>query len=151
MHLVVLGFGSNLGNRQQTILSAYSLLEERLKTVLKKSSFYETEPWGNLNQPKFINSAAYLTTDKTPFDVLEVVLDIETYLGRVRKEKWGARIIDIDILFFGNRIINSNNLIIPHPYIQERRFVMQPLAEILPNYVHPVLNKDIKTLLMELK
>ncbi|MCC7050221.1 MAG: 2-amino-4-hydroxy-6-hydroxymethyldihydropteridine diphosphokinase [Bacteroidia bacterium] len=150
MALVVLGFGSNLGNRQETIERAYRLVEQQLNAALTKSSFYETEPWGNTQQPTFINSVAYANTLINPEELLDSLLKIEETLGRKRTKKWGPRTIDIDFLFYNDLKINTPNLILPHPYIAERRFVLEPLAEILPDFIHPLSKLNISSLLNNL-
>lgn len=144
---IVLGFGSNLGDREEFILSAYRLLEEELGELIDKSSFLETPAWGFESENLFINSVAVFETKKTPFEVFETCNKVEKKLGRERLYTYKGyqnRTIDIDILFYDDMILDTPNLKIPHPLIQERDFVLTPLKEILPNLIHPVLKKKIK-------
>ena len=144
---IVLGFGSNLGDREGLILSAYRLLEEELGELIKKSSFIETSPWGFESENSFINSVAVFETKKTPLEALEICNKIEKELGRQRNslhKGYQNRTIDIDILFYEDIILDTPTLKIPHPLIEERDFVLIPLKEILPNFIHPVLKKEIK-------
>lgn len=144
---IVLGFGSNLGDREEHILSAYRLLEEELGVLIKKSSFIETSPWGFESDNSFINSVAVFETQKTPFEALEICNKIEKELGRQRNplhKGYQNRTIDIDILFYEDIVLDTPTLKIPHPLIQERDFVLTPLKGILPNYIHPTLKKEIK-------
>ena len=144
---IVIAFGSNLGDREEYILAAYRLLEEELGVLIKKSSFIETSPWGFESENSFINSVAVFETKKTPFEALEICNKIEKELGRQRNplhKGYQNRTIDIDILFYEDIVINTPNLKIPHPLIQERDFVLTPLKEILPNLIHPILKKEIR-------
>lgn len=150
MSLLILSFGSNIGDCKANIKKCYSLLEAKFGVPLITSSFYETKPWGKTDQPNFINSAGYCNLEKKPLEILPIILETEQEIGRIRTEKWGPRVIDIDILFIDNEVIKLDELIVPHPFIQERAFVLEPLAEILPNYIHPTLKKDINTLFLEL-
>ena len=146
---VTLLLGSNLGNRQAILQKAFVLIEKRIGTVLLQSSYYESEPWGKTDQPDFLNQALVVNTKLSPQAVLNHALSIEQHLGRIRNEKWGARSIDIDLLYAETQVINSEHLVIPHPGIAQRRFVLVPLVEILPDFIHPVLNKNQKQLLDE--
>ncbi len=144
---IVLGFGSNLGDREGLILSAYRLLVEELGELIKKSSFIETSPWGFESDNSFINSVAEFETLKSPFEALEICNRIEKELGRERNPEqkgYQNRTIDIDILFYEDMVLDTPTLKIPHPLIAERDFVLTPLKEILPNYIHPTLKKEIK-------
>lgn len=144
---IVLAFGSNLGDREEYILAAYRLLEEGLGVLIKKSSFIETPAWGFESENSFINSVAVFETKKTPLEALEICNKIEKELGRQRNPKhkgYQNRTIDIDILFYEDIILDTPTLKIPHPLIEERDFVLIPLKEILPNFIHPVLKKEIK-------
>ncbi len=141
--------GGNLGDRRQSLATALELLELQCGIIVEKSSIYETAAWGNENQPSFLNQAIQLETMLTAVELLEKLLGIERKMGRSRNEKYGARVIDIDILLYGDEISSSPLLVIPHPQMQYRRFVLAPLAEIAPRVIHPVLRKSIATLLQE--
>ncbi|MFV0502328.1 MAG: 2-amino-4-hydroxy-6-hydroxymethyldihydropteridine diphosphokinase [Bacteroidales bacterium] len=144
---IVLGFGSNLGDREEYILAAYRLLEEELGELIRKSSFIETSPWGFESDNSFINSVAEFETQKTPLEALEICNKIEKELGRQRNslhKGYQNRTIDIDILFYEDIVLDTPTLKIPHPLIEERDFVLTPLKEILPNLIHPIQKKEIK-------
>jgi 2-amino-4-hydroxy-6-hydroxymethyldihydropteridine diphosphokinase len=133
--------GSNLGNRKANLEKAALGIENRVGLIKKRSSLYETKPWGKSNQPDFLNQVVLLESNLPIESVLDRVLEIEQDLGRKRDEKWGARLIDIDLLYAEDRIIDSDKLSLPHPGIPDRRFVLQPLVEIAPDFVHPALKK----------
>lgn len=139
--------GGNIGDRLTYLLSAYQIIEKSVGEVLKKSSIYETEAWGLTNQNAFLNQVLLISTNLSAEELLEGVLNIEQQLGRKRFEKMGPRTIDIDIIFYNDDIIASPHLTIPHPRIAERRFVLTPISEIAPDFVHPVLKKTITQLL----
>jgi 2-amino-4-hydroxy-6-hydroxymethyldihydropteridine diphosphokinase len=143
LQIVYILLGSNLGNRKEILGKAIELINDKIDVILSQSKDYETKPWGVTDQPDFLNLAVALHTHLKPLEILEQTQSIENQLGRVRKEKWGARLIDIDIMFYGDEIIDEPNLKIPHPLMQERDFALIPLAEIAPNFVHPVLGKTI--------
>ncbi len=149
MHTAHIGIGSNLGPREESCLNAIRLLSDRGITVRKQSSMYETEPWGVKDQPRFVNMAIEIATDKTPLELLRSLKDIEKGLGRAETAKWGPRVIDLDILFYDDLVTDEQGLQIPHPHMHEREFVLRPLAEIAPDKVHPVLKKTIRELLTE--
>ena len=149
MNRVYIQLGSNLGDREDHLKQSQVMLIDEIGLIIKKSSIYESSPWGVENQGSFLNQVLLLETDIKPFDLLDIILNIEKEMGRVRIEKWGERIIDIDILFYNDEIIETNNLCIPHPYISKRRFVLSPLDEIAKNYIHPILHKTINKLLLE--
>jgi len=143
LQIVYLLLGSNLGNRKEILDKAIKLLSQKVGVVILQSKDYETAPWGVTEQPDFLNLVVSIQTRLKPLQILEITQSIENQLGRIRKEKWGARLIDIDVLFYGNEIIDEPNLKIPHPLLQERDFALSPLAEIAPDFVHPVLEKTI--------
>lgn len=148
---VFLLLGSNLGDREAYLQKAIDLIGTGLGPVSEKSSIYETEAWGKTDEPNYLNQVIRVDTDLLARQVLEKILIIENKMGRVREEKWGSRIIDIDILFYGQDIINEPGLIVPHPELHNRRFTLEPLNEIAPDLQHPVLKKSIFRLKNELK
>lgn len=150
-HTLVLHLGSNLGNRLNYLNTALQLLETGFGPPLKISRIYETKAWGINEQPDFLNTALVYQTHFIPNEVLKKIKIIETETGRMPREHWHEREIDIDIIFYGNEIIKEQNLEIPHNKMHLRRFVLQPLVEIIPEFVHPVLNKSNLELLAECK
>jgi 2-amino-4-hydroxy-6-hydroxymethyldihydropteridine diphosphokinase len=148
---VFLLLGSNLGDRGTYLQKAVTLIETDLGPVSKKSSIYETAAWGKTDEPNYLNQVICVNTELSARQVLEKVLNIENKLGRVREEKWGSRIIDIDILFYGQDIIREPGLIVPHPELHNRMFTLAPLNEIAPDLQHPVFKKSIFNLKSELK
>ncbi len=146
MQPVYIALGANLGNRKKNLSDALTALSKEL-THVKQSSIYETEPWGYLNQPRFLNMVAEIDTSLLPKDLLSYLKDIETQMGRQETFKNGPRIIDLDILFYGDCIINTKELVIPHPRIQERGFVLVPLNEIAKGFIHPVLKLTVQEML----
>jgi 2-amino-4-hydroxy-6-hydroxymethyldihydropteridine diphosphokinase len=147
--LVYLSLGSNVGDREKHLQEAIERLEA-LGRIISISSFYETEPVEFTRQPWFLNCAVALETAETAEQLIRTLLDIEHEMGRQRTEAKGPRIIDIDILLFGNEIVNSRELTIPHPAMHHRRFVLEPLAEIAPTVRHPVLRETVRELLDQL-
>lgn len=145
-HLVILGVGSNLGNRIDTIKNAIFNLSCEGILPQTISSYYETEPWGLKNQKDFMNVVLLATTELNPMHVLQVTQGIELNMGRIRKEHYGPRIIDLDILFYDQLILKTKALTIPHPQIHKRNFVLIPLQEIMPDFKHPILNLSIDKL-----
>lgn len=153
-HSVILGFGSNLGNSIQIINDAYLALENIGCTILEKSSFYESAPWGFESEHNFINSCILLQTKLDASELLLKLKTIENQLGRTSKsisETYSDRTIDIDILFFDNLVIENDQLVIPHPRLAERNFVLFPLQEIAQNYIHPKLKLTVDQLLYNTK
>jgi 2-amino-4-hydroxy-6-hydroxymethyldihydropteridine diphosphokinase len=151
MNDVFLLLGSNLGNRQLFLKQAIEYIEIEIAPVFKTSSVYETQSWGKTDAPDYLNQVIALQTDLPAQTILKKILAIEIALGRRREEKWGSRTIDIDILFYGPLVINEPGLQIPHPQLDKRRFTLEPLAEIAPGLVHPLLNKKILQIKNELK
>jgi len=151
MAAVYLCLGSNLGDRAANLRKTLALIEKAGIKVEAKSSIYETEPYGIKNQPFYLNGCIKTAAGLQPEEMLNKLKEIEVQAGRIPGPKWGARIIDIDILFYDNIIIRQENLIIPHPEIQNRRFVLAPLCEIARDYIHPVLKKTVKQLIDDLK
>ena len=136
-----------MGNRLENLEKARNLIEKECGSVADMSSIYETEAWGNSEQPAFLNQALVLKTDLSVTDLMNSLLIVEKKLGRIRKEKYGPRIIDLDIIFFSNDIYTDSVVTVPHPELQNRRFVLVPLEEIAENLVHPILKKTIQELL----
>jgi 2-amino-4-hydroxy-6-hydroxymethyldihydropteridine diphosphokinase len=146
-----IGLGSNLGNREENLRRALRLLKERM-TLIKVSSIYESEPMYVKGQPWFLNAVAKFETNLEPLALLEFLQGVEKRLGREKTMKYGPRSIDLDILFYGDQKMKIDNILeIPHPLIQERRFVLLPLSEIDPDYKHPTLWSTIGALLGNLK
>ena len=145
----ILLLGSNLGNVLQNLNTAKQGIAESIGLISKESSIYRTAPWGVTNQPEFLNQVVAVMTSLNPSDLLAATRLIEQNMGRKRKGNWEARVIDLDILFYQEEVVNELNLIIPHPGIPHRRFTLEPLAEIAPDFVHPVLKKKISELLAE--
>ncbi|MBS7342315.1 MAG: 2-amino-4-hydroxy-6-hydroxymethyldihydropteridine diphosphokinase [Parabacteroides sp.] len=152
MALVYLGLGTNIGNKRKNMVTAAALLAERAGDVLSLSSFYETEPWGFASENTFLNAALELETDCSPMELLRLTQQIEREMGRTQKSdgSYHDRIIDIDILLYGNEVVHHEDLVVPHPLMQQRLFVMQPLVEIAPSLVHPILQKSMYDLYMDL-
>jgi 2-amino-4-hydroxy-6-hydroxymethyldihydropteridine diphosphokinase len=146
---VFLGIGTNLGDREQNLRDALALINQQIGRVLASSSVYETEPWGFETDNSFLNMAVKVRTPLSPYCLLKETESIETILGRIRDKKhYISRIIDVDILFYGEDIIDEISLSIPHPRITERRFVLVPLNEIAPGFIHPVIKKTVSSLLL---
>lgn len=144
---IYLLLGSNLGNKPANIQRAKEFLTSHTIIVKKESRIYETAAWGIEDQPEFLNQVIEVDSSKSPERILAICQQIEEQMGRVRQEKWGERLIDIDILYFGEHPYESEELSIPHPGIPERRFTLMPLAEIAPDLIHPSLHKTQTELL----
>ncbi len=150
MNKAYLSLGSNRGNRESNLKKSIELLNEWAGEAIQASSLYETPPWKMDDDTDFFNQVVLLQTTMTPAELIDTIILIEVMMGRTRSsKKYEPRIIDIDILFFNSEIINSSNLVIPHPLLQERRFVLEPMVEITPDFVHPVFKKNMMQLLGE--
>ena len=136
-----------MGNSRQQLLAANKLVKKNIGRIARQSKLYVTAAWGNTNQPDFLNQVIIVETKLSATELIKAILFVETDMGRIRTTKNAPRIIDIDILFFNKDIINKKNLVVPHPEIQNRRFVLVPLNELSPAFVHPVLKKTIHQLL----
>lgn len=147
MNRLFLITGGNVGERGKSLETAATLIQERVGEIINRSKIYETEAWGITNQPKFYNQVLVVKSRFSSREILDKILKIEEEMGRKRTVKNAARIIDIDILFFNDDIVNEQNLVIPHPEIGNRRFVLMPLTEIAPQMIHPVFKKTMKELL----
>ena len=148
--MLILLLGTNLGDREHHLETARKHLSRKIGRIQKVSSIYETESWGNPDQPDYLNQIICMETKFEPGELLHLVLSVEKKMGRVRsEEKYASRIIDIDILFYNDLIWSTSQLVIPHPKIYERRFVLQPMAEVCPEFIHPSAGKNMKQLLTE--
>lgn len=151
-HRVYIATGSNLGNKEANIEKAVSLLDEDKRTrVVKRSSLIVTEPMGEVKQDDFLNGAVEVMTLRSPMELLALIGEIEHTLKRVREIHWGPRTIDLDIIFYDDIVMNTETLTIPHVGMQDREFVLKPLAEIAPQAMHPVFRKNVYELYKELK
>jgi len=146
---VVLGLGGNMGDRNLALKQARDYIQNEIGFIIQESSLFQTSSWGITDQDYFLNQVIIVSTLLNAEKVLKKCMEIELKLGRIRAEKYGSRIIDIDILFFNNEIIEKENLIIPHLLLHKRKFVLVPLMEIISDFVHPVLNKTIEELTNE--
>ena len=146
MNKVYLLLGSNKQNPKKKLAKAKLLINTQIGKIDRQSSIYETAAWGYTNQPNFLNQVVILQSAFTPSEILQKILTIEKKMGRVRTIKNAPRSIDIDILFYNKEIIKDENLQVPHPLLQQRKFVLTPLNELLPNFKHPVGNKNSNAL-----
>jgi len=151
MSLAYISFGSNLGNRLKNIKRGLQLVSRnRSITITKKSSLYETEPVGYENQGWFLNGVIEIETFVLPHKLLSLIKKVERIMGRKRRIRWGPREIDLDILLYNQRCVDTPGLIIPHPRMHERGFVLVPLVEIAPRVIHPIFKKSVQQLLAKL-
>ena len=148
MNKTYLLLGSNMGNNKALLSSAAVQIVKKIGSITRKSSLYSTAAWGNSRQPDFLNQVIIVETELTAMQTMQTILNIEKKMGRLRTVKNAPRIIDIDILFFNKEIIDNKDLTIPHPQIQNRRFVLVPLNQLSPNLRHPVLKKSVHQLLI---
>ncbi len=153
MNTAFLLLGGNMDDRVSIIVKAVTFIHAKCGKIVKKSSLYESAPWGFDDRNQFINQVIVIETTMSAEDLLQNLLNIELQLGRVRNNtaNYSSRNIDIDILFFNDGIVNTPTLKIPHPLLQERKFTLLPLSEIAPDLLHPILNKTVKELLNECK
>jgi 2-amino-4-hydroxy-6-hydroxymethyldihydropteridine diphosphokinase len=149
---IFLGLGSNLGDREAYLIRALELIDIKIGRISSRSDIYETEPWGFKSENNFLNMVIKAHTKRKPHDLIKKIRLIEDQLGRIRDNThYISRTIDIDILLYGNRIIDKPDLKIPHPLIQDRRFVLVPFCDIAPKVIHPLFSKTIEDLLTECK
>ena len=148
MNKAYLLLGSNMGNSKTQLVKAVRNIEKKIGSVTRLSTLYSTAAWGNTRQPDFLNQVIIVETELTASQTMQIILQIEKQMGRIRTVKNAPRIIDIDILFFNKEIIDQKQLIVPHPQIQNRRFVLVPLNQLSPNLLHPVLKKSVHQLLI---
>jgi 2-amino-4-hydroxy-6-hydroxymethyldihydropteridine diphosphokinase len=146
--IVFLITGSNIGDSTANLQQALMKIEGLIGTVLATSSLYKSAPWGNTNQRDFVNQVLQVKTNLSADKLLKAILEIEIEMGRIRNLKWEPRVIDIDILLYENLILESDTLTLPHPHLHERNFVLTPLAELAPDFIHPVLHQSIAQLLL---
>lgn len=143
---IFLLLGSNMGNSRDLLLLALQQISIHIGQIVHRSCIYKTAAWGNSAQPDFLNMVVEVQFNQGPQALLKRTMDIERAMGRKREEKWGPRTIDIDILFYGTEIIETESLTVPHPRIEQRMFALAPLAEIRPDFVHPRLHMSISEL-----
>ena len=148
IHTAYVALGSNLGDKEANLRKALELLQERSVEVVKTSSFICTEPYGVTDQPQFLNGVCEVRTSLVPLALLHTLLEIEQEMGRVRLRHWGERNIDLDLLLYEDVVMDTPQLKLPHPDMQNRDFVLLPLAEIAPELVHPTLQKTISELVI---
>ncbi len=149
MTQLFLSLGGNLGNTREIFEGAYPLIEKKIGKISVYSSIYQTQAWGPIPQADFLNQVLLVNTSLKAESCLAEILEIEREFGRERKERWGPRTLDLDILYYGDKVIAESNLSIPHPRIAERKFILTPLAEIAPTFTDPASRKTMVTLLAD--
>ena len=146
MPRIFIGLGSNLDQPIRQLNKARQLIEQQIGAILNKSGLYESEAWGLQDQDNFVNAVIEVHSLFPPHNLLQKLLAIEAEMGRIREEKWGPRLIDLDLLFYGQLVLEEKDLILPHPHLQLRNFVLIPMLEIAPEWQHPVLEQSIEEL-----
>ncbi len=149
LHQVVLSTGSNLGDRKNYLAKANTLIAQKIGKLLEVSPIYETAAWGGVTHLPFLNQVILVQTHCTPTQILAHCMTIEKQLDRVREQRWDSRTMDIDVLFYDDLVIETPELVVPHPRLHERNFVLLPLNAILPKWQHPILNKNVQQLVAE--
>jgi 2-amino-4-hydroxy-6-hydroxymethyldihydropteridine diphosphokinase len=144
---IFLGLGTNLGDKSNNLSRAIDLINSQVGPLVQQSSVYQSEPWGLEDQAMFLNQVIEVDSTLSPLEILKNILAIEQQMGRQRLQKWGTRLIDIDLLFYGNQQVESVDLVVPHPFLQDRNFVLIPMVEIASDFVHPILQKSMTQLL----
>jgi 2-amino-4-hydroxy-6-hydroxymethyldihydropteridine diphosphokinase len=147
--ITYLSLGGNLGNTIEIFQNSREILTKKVGKITQLSSLYQTAAWGPIPQNDFINQVIELETKLSAPELMDILLEIELKQGRVRQERWGPRTLDLDIIFFGEQLISTESLEIPHPRMEDRKFVLVPLNEINPNFIHPTFHKTVQQLLME--
>ncbi len=149
MNGIFLIIGGNLGDRVRNLKHCIQHIETHIGQIMHSSAIYETASWGKTDNPAYLNQVLQIQTTLSPQELIQTCLKIEHMMGRQRTEIWASRIIDIDILFYNQQIIQEQNLTIPHPYLHQRRFTLLPLCDVAKDFIHPILQKSIHTLLIE--
>ena len=148
---LILHIGSNIGNREANLSACIDLLQIHLGDIINTSGIYATEAWGIKDQPEFLNQAIHLNTFLPAGDVLRIIQKVECIIGKEKEFHWGPRRIDIDIIFYGDKIIDESGLKVPHPRMQDRAFVLLPLQDIVPEFIHPIMKVSVDQLVKECK
>lgn len=146
MHTAFIGSGSNLGQREEQLQLARRWIEAEIGSLIRASAIYQTSPWGGIEQPDYLNQVWQIRTGLNPFQLMEALLQLEQRANRERIQRWGARTLDLDLLFYEDYRIRTEFLTLPHPRLQDRNFVLVPLAEIAPDWIHPVFGKSMQYL-----